>query len=441
MIRSVVLLLVTVALMASARSFLPDAEAARSSAGVALGFGFLVIAAIQAGNIFAALKLPRLTGYLLCGLLVGPDVAALLTPGMVSNLRLVNGVAVGLIALSAGSELNLKSLRPRLKSVLMVSFIAVPAAMVGITLLVKLLGGQMPFLTALTATQQWTAALTLGVVLASLSPAVTIAILSETASAGPMSETALGVVVLADILIIVAFTVVHSLGASVFGVTAGAGHLSPAMQLAIEIGGSIAVGSLVALSLAVYYRTVKKHFALVVLAVCVVAAEVGTRLHLDALLVCLTAGLLLENALGVGGATIAKTLAPANLPIFAVFFALAGAGLHVHDLKTLWPLALVMAAGRVASLFLGAQVGARLAATPDIVRRWLPLALVSQAGVSVGLAELLARHFPTWGPGARGLILAIVTVNEMVGPVLLRFGLTRAGEVGKREGEVEHHEH
>jgi len=435
MIRSLLMLGVVVALMASARSFLPTQDA--GDAGVALGFGFVLIAAIQTGNIFAALRLPRLTGYLLCGLVVGPDVAHLLTPSMVSGLRLVNGVAVGLIALTAGSELNLKALRPRMRSVAYISLCALPLALVLSTLLLRLLSARLPFMATLSSTQQWTAALTLGVIFASLSPAVTIAILSETGSEGPVSETALGVVVLADIVIIVLFTAVHAMGAGVFGVAAEA--MSPVVKLALEIFGSMGVGVLVAGALWAYHRYVRDHLALFILAVCVVSAEVGSRLHLDALLICLTAGLLLENVLGVRGATIARTLGPASLPIFAVFFALAGAGLHLHDLRVLWPLALAFALLRAASLMGGARLGATLAKAEPTVQTWGPLAMIPQAGVSVGLAELLARHFPSWGPGARGLVLAVVTLNEMVGPVLLRFALTRAGEVGKREASHADH--
>ena len=83
--------------------------------------------------------------------------------------------------------------------------------------------------------------------------------------------------------------------------------------------------------------------------------------------------------------------------------------------------------------------GAALGAADPDVRRWMPLSLISQAGVSVGLAELLARHFPTWGGGARTLVLSVVTLNELVGPVLFRLALTRAGEVGRRApGAAEH---
>ena len=440
MIRSLLLLIVVVVLMSSARSFLPDgAHYVAGDAGTALAFGFLVLAAVQSGELAAGVKLPRLTGYLLCGLACGPGAAGLVTPEMIASLKLVSSVAVGLIALTAGCELNLRHLRPRLRSVLLIVALSLALALGVTTVLAANLVGWLPFLAALTPAQRWAAALNLGVLFASLSPSVVLALLTESEAAGPLSETGLGVVVLADIAVIVLFGVAHSVAQQTFG---GAGtSMSPVTQLSIEIFGSVAVGAAVALAILAWMRRVQRALVLFLLAVCIVAAEVGSRLHLDPLLICLAAGLLLQNVLGVSGEEIAHALEPASLPIFAVFFALAGAALDLSVLRSLWVAALVFAVARAATLTAGSIAGARLAKAEPVVQRWVPATLLPQAGVSVGLAELLARHFPTWGVGARALVLAVVTVNQILGPVLLRVALVKADEAGKRqsgEGEAAH---
>ncbi len=432
MIRAIILLAVTVALMGSARSFLPAGDAPISAPGVALGFGFIILAALQTGTLFSKLRLPRLTGYLLTGVLCGPEVGRLLTSRMVEGLGVVNGVAVGLIALSAGVELNLSVIRPRLRSIAVVGAVALAFALVATTLTTLLLAHRLPFLHGMNGTQRFAVAITLGVVFASLSPAVAIAILEETHSAGPVSESVLGVVVLADICIIVLFAIVHSLAAGVFGVTAGPGSMQPVQSVLIEVFGSMGVGVVVSIALALYIRRVKTRFALFVLAVCFVCAQIGAQLHLDVLIICLTAGLLLENVWKVKGETVHQALGPAVLPVFAVFFAVAGARLHVHELRVIGPLALLFAMVRFGSLFAGARVGAALANAEPAVRRWMPFGLLPQAGVSVGLAVLIERHFVTWGGAARSLILSVITMSELIGPVLLRIALVRAGEVGKR---------
>lgn len=433
MIRAAVLLAVTVALMGSARSFLPVSAAPIDAPGVALGFGFIVIAAIQVGSLFASMRLPRLTGYLLTGVLCGPEVSRLLTVQMVEGLDVVNGVAIGLIALSAGVELDLSVLRPRLRSIVLVGAVALAFALVATTVTTLLLADRIEFLRGMNATQRLAVAVTLGVVFASLSPAVAIAILEETHSAGPVSESVLGVVVLADITIIVLFAVVHSVAAGVFRVAAAASGLGPFEGVMIEVFGSMLAGGVVSLALALYVRRVKTRFALFVLAVCFVCARLGAQLHLDVLIICLTAGLLLENVWKVRGETVHAALGPAVLPVFAVFFAVAGARLHVRELRIMGPIAVVFVAVRAVSLFTGARVGAALSRAEPLVRRWMPFGTLPQAGVSVGLAVLIERHFASWGGAARGLILSVITLNELMGPVLLRLALVRAGEAGKRK--------
>jgi Kef-type K+ transport system membrane component KefB len=434
-IRPLILLIIVVALMSSARSFLGPGAPSGSDAGTALAFGFLVLAAIQSGEIAAVARFPRLTGYLLCGLACGPSAAGLLTTPMIAGLKLVSSVAVGLIALSAGCELDLRHLRPRLRSVVAVSGLSLVLALAAIAALVVAMAAWLPFLHGLSPPQRWAVALNLGVLIASLSPSVVLALLTESGAQGPVSETGLGVVVLSDIAVIVLFGVSSSVAQSVFG--GGHGGLSPVAKLALELFGSVAVGAFVAVAIRLWVRRVRQGLVLFILAVCVVAAEVGSRLHLDPLLINLAAGLILQNVLGVSGEEVAHALEPASLPIFAVFFALAGAGLDLAVVRTVWVAALVFAAARGAALTAGAAAGARLAGAEPIVKRWVPFALLPQAGVSVGLAELLARHFPTWGGGARALVLAVVTLNLIVGPVLLRMALLRSGEVGKKAAAAE----
>jgi hypothetical protein len=146
MIRPLILLIVVVALMSSARSLLGPGAAAASDAGTALAFGFLVLAAIQSGELAAVASFPRLIGYLLRGLACGPSAAGLPTAPMIAGLKLVSSVAVGLIALSAGCELDLRHLRPRLRSVAAVSGPSMALALALVSGLVPALAGWLPFL-------------------------------------------------------------------------------------------------------------------------------------------------------------------------------------------------------------------------------------------------------------------------------------------------------
>src|SRR5689334_7945682 len=97
--RAIVLLVMVLVLIAAARSFLPE-ETSLVGSGAALAFGFVLLAALESGTIVSGFRMPKLTGYLACGFLAGPSVANFVTDRMLSDLKLVNNVAIGLIALS-----------------------------------------------------------------------------------------------------------------------------------------------------------------------------------------------------------------------------------------------------------------------------------------------------------------------------------------------------
>ncbi len=428
MIRPLLTLVMVAALMAGARSFLPEGAADLAGHGVTLGFGFLLVAALLAGRVVAPLGLPRLTGYLACGVLFGPDLLGLVTRPMVASLRLINGVAIGLIALTAGGELDLRRLRPRMRVIAWITAVSFTCTALAGAAVARIL--PLPFLAGEPASTRWLAVAALGVLVASLSPAVVLALLDETASAGPVSETSLGVVVLSDLVVIVVFTALQAAGSE--GSPTAGWNPTGATLIAMELLGSVAVGAAVAVAVAGWQRYVGRHLALVLLAVCVVAAEVGSRIYLDPLVICLTAGVLLENVLGLRGHEIARSLAPASLPVYAVFFALAGAQLALGALGRLWPFAIALVAARTVALMASARLAARFVGAEASVVSWVPVVLIPQAGVSIGLAALLARAFPRWGPAAQTLMLAVVTINQVVGPLLARYALKRADEIGRR---------
>jgi len=116
-----------------------------------------------------------------------------------------------------------------------------------------------------------------------------------------------------------------------------------------------------------------------------------------------------------------------------VFFALAGAGLHLEVLANLWPWVLLVAGLRVVALRYGVVWAGRDPGVSPVLAREGWLGLISQAGVALGLAAVARRAFPEWGVSLETLIVAMIGVHELVGPICFRRALRLAGEV--REGE------
>jgi Kef-type K+ transport system membrane component KefB len=396
----VLLILILAGLMHAARSFAPDTAVGGGAAGTALACGYLLLSAFFMGSIFKSLGLPRLTGYLTTGILVGPQVLGLVSHPMVANLQIFNGLATALIALTAGVELDFRAIRPLIRSINLLSLIAVCGTIGLITGAVFLMHRKLPFMHSMTPVQ--VAAFSL----------------------------VLGVVVISDLLVIILFALVSSVAKTVMGSRADAWHTAGA--LAWELLGSISVGLLVGVVIAVYLRYVKGSASLFVIAAAFLVAEVGQRIELDPLLVALAAGVLIRNVTRQGK-RLQDEIEVSSLPVYVVFFAVAGATVHIKELFAVWIAAVALVLTRAAGFSSLGWVATTLADAEENVRKYVGFGLMPQAGLALALALLFVKTFPKYGAEASALVFGTVAINELIAPVLYRFALIKSGEAGKSE--------
>jgi Kef-type K+ transport system membrane component KefB len=118
------------------------------------------------------------------------------------------------------------------------------------------------------------------------------------------------------------------------------------------------------------------------------------------------------------------------LPVYCVFFATAGAGIRIDAVVALWPVALVLVGTRLALVWAGTTAGAKLAKLDPGIRPWLWTAFTPQAGVAIALANEVAKAIGDrpFIPDLASLLLAAIAMNEILGPLLMKWGLQRAGE-------------
>jgi Kef-type K+ transport system membrane component KefB len=424
------LVLILAGLMHAARSFAPDATVGGGAAGTALACGYLLLSAFLMGSIFKSMRLPRLTGYLATGIVVGPNVLGLVSQPMVSNLQIFNGVATALIALTAGVELDLRMMKPLLRSISWLTGVAVCGTICLISLAALLLHKHLPFLHGLTTLQVAAVCAVLGVTMVAQSPAVVVALQSEMASDGPLTRTVLGVVVMSDLMVIVLFAIVSSIAKSLLGSQTDALHTAGA--LAWEILGSVVIGVLVGVLLSIYLRFVKASAALFLVAAAFLLAEVGQRIDLDPLLLALGAGVFIRN-LTAQGERLQNEIEFSSLPVYVVFFAVTGATVHIRELLVVGVPALVLVSTRAAGFVGLSRIATTMAQATDNVRKYVGLGLMPQAGLALALALLFVKTFPSIGEGAAALVFGGVAINEMIAPILYRFALVRSGEAGQAQ--------
>lgn len=402
----------------------------------ALAMGFLLLSAYVGGQLASAFGTSRVTGYIVVGLLVGPGTLGLMTEGDLGRLDLLNDVAIALIAFTAGGELSLSRLKGMGRYLVSITLLEMTGVFVLVTGTVLAVSSLLPFTAGREMAFVVTVALVFGSVAIANSPSVAIAVITDTRSRGPVSTTVMGVTVIKDVLVIIAFAATLTVAYQVLEPAAAAeAETGLGVTLAWEILGSLLVGAVLGVGIAGYLKWVARHMVIFTLGMAWVAVELAGVLHLEVLLLALSAGFTLENLLPVAGHEFVESLEKGSLPIYALFFSLAGAGVHLDAMAELWYWALLLIVVRATGIYLGTEVGSRIGDAPDVVRRYAWLGFVSQAGVTLGMVTILERSFPGWGAELKTLFVAMVAVHELIGPVVLQWALERAGETGAADRE------
>ena len=405
------------------------------SSAVPFAIGFALIAAVLAGELVERLALPRVSGYLLLGLVCGPYVGNLITAPMARELQVFNGIAVALIAFIAGLEINVARLRPRARSLVTLATAVLGVMYAVILPVIWIAWPWLPIAPDASGLVRFAMALVLTVVVISFSPTVTIAVVAENRARGPFTELVLALVIFADLVLILSFTLAMQLAGAALG---AAGHEAAGLgaHLAWDIGGSFAFGAAVGGLFALYLRFVGREVTLALLGTCAILAALGQRLALEPLLAALAAGLVVENVASTSGDVLRDSVERGALPVLVVFFAAAGASLHLDALGELGLVAVGIAVLRAGAARAGVLAGVRAGRLGGLAgQAWM--ALVSQAGVTLGLAIVVASRYPTWGATLQTLVVALITLHEVIGPVLFRAALAKAGEIGGMDRSVD----
>jgi len=399
-----------------------------------LALGFVLLAAQLGAELAARAGLPRLTGALLAGVVLGPPWLELVRSDEVRALTFLADAALAFLALAAGMRLSLGALRRERATVgrlgaatILAPFAAVAAVALSVSPWLPLTRHQ-PFGDGLAV------ALVLGSVAVASAPAVVGALLDELERRGHMERR------------LVALSSAHALAALIFFALAlvvawplasrGAVDTDVARATIVRLAGSLAFGGGLGVVVARVTEDRRRMWALVVVAL--VVAEATRVLGLEPALVALAGGCALGNATPSGDAAWRGALAPGATVAALAYFGLTGAGIDLAALAALWPWVVLFAGLRVVGLRAGARWASRSPAVTGDVARVGWLGVISQGGVALGLAGAARRAFPEWGVSLETLIVALVVVNLAAGPIVLRWVLAGSVQTTEDEDGMEH---
>jgi len=406
---------------------------------VAVSLGFILVASYTFSTLFVPLRLPRICAYMVMGMLCGPFGLKLISAEGVEQLRLIEQIAIALIALTAGGELHWSLLRSRSRSLFILLAVLSVVLLGGTTLGFLLLVPAIAFLRGAPGPILFAAALLMGVTALAKSPSTAVAVLKETRAKGPLSETVLAVLLMLDVAAVVLFAVALGVAEQLIGREGGVRFADLAGVLG-HVTGALPVGFVIGLLASVYLRFVRGNYLLFVLLLCLLVVEVSNAVGIELIMMAVVAGFTVENFSDQGD-DLMRAIDQSYLPVYVVFFALAGASVNFAFIASNWALTLSFIVIIGGLTWLGAGLGGRLAGLERSYRRYTFMGLIAQAGLNLSFATVIRDRLPipmpgglTLGEGLQTLIVARVAVKQFIGPILFRFALARVGEIGGSEG-------
>ena len=377
----------------------------------------VIFMGIVGGRVANHFKLPNVSGYIVGGLLIGPSFFNLIKAGEVSNFDIVNEVALAAIAFSIGSEFLLKDIIKTGKDIMIITIAEVVGAV-----------GLVFFVTYYIFKQPFEFSLVIASMSAATAPAGILMVIRELKAEGPLVRHILPVVALDDALGIMVF----GISLSIAKLTSGAGDITMFQIIwnpLKEIIGSLLLGGIIGFIMSYFAPKAKNRDELLTLIIGFILAGTGIAnfFSLSPLLTCMMIGGVLINLMRKAN-RVFNLLADFTPPVYLLFFTIAGASLDIRVLSTVGLLGVGYILARAGGKIVGARVGAKIVNSEETVVKYLGMSLLTQGGISIGLSMLVARELPQYSEAIITVILFSVLIYEIVGPILAKIAMQKAGE-------------
>lgn len=374
-------------------------------------------------RLVSMLKLPNVTGYLLAGVLIGPSILNLVPKEVSINLQVISEAALGFIAYSIGSEINFNHLKKVGKSLITITFFEAlfPVILVTMTMI-------------LVFKQPVAFAIVIGAIASATAPAATIMIIKQYKAKGPVVDTLLPVVAMDDGIAIISFGIAFTIAKSLMKAGGNFSIIQAIFMPIWEIVLALGIGFIIGLILCYLIPKIKGEDELLCIVIVSIFAAIGFAdfLNVSTLLVCMMIGITVSNLAhnSIRALRIINRITP---PIFISFFTLAGVELDLGVLRYAGLMGIAYVVVRAIGKTIGASIGAKLTNSDEMVQKYLGFALLPQAGVAIGLSMIAQTVMPDFGSTIRTIILASTVIYELVGPVIAKTALVKAGEIDLSE--------
>ncbi|WP_417383416.1 cation:proton antiporter [Gimesia sp.] len=381
--------------------------------------GIFLAAGLLSGTLGELFRLPKVTAYLLMGVILGPALLDLIPHKHLEELKPLTDLAMALVLFGLGNHFTLSRLKRLFRRVLPLSVGEILATFFIVFIGLLLVG------------ESSGAAILLGALAIATAPATTILVLKEMQSEGPISEYTGILVAMNNLVSIVAFEIIF---VAVYFFQGDSQHNSVFTQLGhlgLDIFGSIFIGVFGGLMIS-YGSSIIKGSRRMIMFIALIAIALG---------LCRTTGMPYMLTFLAMGFTVANSLAEEDVPkveaelypltgfLCVLFFIIHGAELKPTQFIEAGLVGASYIVFRLLGKYIGILVPARMRKEEPEVSQWLGTTLFAQAGAAIALSGIAVSRDPVLGGHLQTIILGSVVFFEIVGPIMIRQSVLRAGEV------------
>ncbi len=419
-----------------------------------------IVAGLLMSRVTKLFKLPAVTAYLIAGLIVGPYLLgginfSFLNMGFShigfspedfglsggeknTALELFSNVALGFIAFAIGNEFRVTDLKAIGKQAFVIGILQAVAATVLVDIALVGLHFLMPNVLSVSN------AIILGAIASATAPAATLMVVRQYKAKGKLTDLLLPIVALDDAVGLVIFSVSFGVARAIENgeISVISMIVNPLIEVVLSLAFGAFMGWIFTISEKVFHSGSKRmsmsiSFVLLTVAISMIKIEIG-EIHIgfSSLLVCMMLGTVFCNLCDFS-ADIMDRADKWTAPLFVMFFVLSGAELRLDILADVW--VLIIGAAYIITRSIGKYIGtffsAKLVKCEPNIQKYLGITLLPQAGVALGMSAIVISTLGNDGVLVRNIILFSVLIYELVGPMLTKIALTKAGDIKEKTTE------
>ncbi|MBQ8953480.1 MAG: cation:proton antiporter [Clostridia bacterium] len=412
-----------------------------------LSISFALVCGLMMTRVIKPLKLPAVTAYLIAGVLIGPYCLGRLgIPGIgfrtgqeVEGLNVISNVALGFIAFAIGNEFRLSQLRQTGRQATVIGIVQALVATLFVDVALVALHFIMPDKLSVPA------AITLGAIATATAPAATLMVVRQYKAKGKLTDILLPVVALDDAVGLVVFAVSFGIARAMQSGEFDALSiiLEPLIEIVLSLGLGATLGAALT-QLEKYFNSNSNRlslaigFVILTVALSLMSFDIGpVHVGFSSLLTCMMMGTMFCNLCLLSGDLMEKCDRWTS-PLFALFFVISGAELELSVFSdvAIVGIGLIYILFRSAGKYIGAYGSASATGCDPVIRKYLGITLLPQAGVALGMCITAMQLGSVDGALVRNIVLFSVLIYELIGPMLTKMALTAAGDIQPKSEEV-----